>query len=137
MLEVVGEVNVKPLASRVLCLVPGYGHKLGSDPPTPTVAGDHRVFQPGMGEAIPDHVDKTDQPFAVTGSYPSEAVAAHQSSPVPFRVAEDPGTEGSSVELVDLGVPKLTAPVVADRHDGMLPITSHDIPALARSPPNR
>jgi len=83
--------------------------------------GDHGVLQPGVHEAIPQHIDETSKVVAVPGHHPAEAVPAGQHDPVPLGLAADPGAEGLGVQRVDLVVGETATPLIDDAHAATIP----------------
>ena len=76
-----------------------------------------------VDEPVPQHVDETDEPVAVAGDDPAEAVLGGLRDPVPFRRVEEPRLECSGVERVDLVVVEheVVSLLVADHeHPGVI-----------------
>src|ERR1700722_6782527 len=109
-------VSVEPAAAGAERPVAGQRHEAGPDAAPSRLRGDHRVLEPGMGSAIPDHVDKADEVVAVPGDDPTQTVPVQEVRPTPSTVVEDAGVEGLGVELAELGIGARPAPFVIDGH---------------------
>ena len=67
--------------------------------------GHHHVLDPGVHQAVPEHVGEPDElPAGVARGDPSEAVPREQRLPVPLVGGEHPGVERLGVERVELVV---------------------------------
>src|SRR5580704_1031692 len=114
--QMLAVVSVQPVAASAERPVAGQRHQAGPDAAPSRLRGDHRVLEPGMGTAIPDHVDKADKVVAVSGDDPTQTVPVQEVRPTPSTVVDDAGLEGLAVELVELAVGARPAPFVVDGH---------------------
>ena len=74
------EVDMEPFAAGGPCLAFGDLHDLGSDSAVSRAGGDHRVLQPRMHKAIPEHVDESDESVVVSGRHPPETGRSRSST---------------------------------------------------------
>src|SRR5450631_3606403 len=114
--EMLSVVSVEPAAAGTECPVVGQRHQAGPDASPSRLGGDHRVLEPGMRTAVPDHVDKADKVAAVSGDYPTQTVPVQEVGPAPSTVVQDAGAEGLGMELVELGIAARAAPFEVDGH---------------------
>jgi hypothetical protein len=115
------EVNMQPVTARSLAFGPREVDHLGADTPATVSLDDHRVLNPGMRNAIPYDVDKSDDASVLSCNDPTEAVLRDEVIPVPFGVGVHARVKGFGVECVDLCVLKGSAPFVTQRHPVRVP----------------
>lgn len=114
--QMIFEVHVQVLTLRRLGAASGAIDQFGADVPAPCLGGDHSVLQPGMNEAVPEHVDEADEFAAIAGHHPAEAVLVDKLHPVPLGLVKQPGIEGFGMQRIDLVIRESAPPLVADRH---------------------
>jgi len=121
--EVILEIDVKPLAPRLSCLVPCTLDERCPDPTASMIGGDHRVLNPGMDETVPDDVDESDEVAFVTGSNPPKGAPGQDGSPIsPLGRSR---VERLGVKTIDLGIVEVVPPPVGDGTETSCALGSH------------
>ncbi len=80
--ETILKIDMQPLASSSLGLLSGCKDQLSSYAPTPRVCGHHRVLNPCVRKAVPDHVHKPDKSVCRPNGHPPQTVPGKLGSPV-------------------------------------------------------
>ena len=112
--EVIVEVDMQPFTTGFAGAVTSGHDNTDSNSLTSSVGGDHDILNPGVDQAVPDHVHKTNQSITLASGYPTQAVVGDELTPFPFRLGEDPRFKCFGVELIDLLVGELATPLVSD-----------------------
>jgi len=74
--EAILEVNVQPLAASLTCLLPGHLDEVCPDPHSPRTGGHHRVLNPRVYRAVPDHVHEANESTAFPSNDPPRLCCA-------------------------------------------------------------
>jgi hypothetical protein len=112
--ERIVKIDVEPFASCMLGMISGHIDQLGADALGSEVPCHHRVLNPCVHKAIPDHVHEPNKSSFVTSRNPSQTLLGEGGPPVPISRSSSP--ERLSMKAVDLCVLKIAMPLIPDGH---------------------
>jgi hypothetical protein len=123
--EAVFEINMEQLAARLPTFFSDHPDHLSSDSSKAIATRDHHVLNPGVSTSVPHNIDESHQACVVPGNDPSEAVPSKNLGPIPFVASTGSRIKDFSVESIDLGIFKPTAPLKGRCHPKRLSTVSN------------